>query len=429
MPEQRAPRGRQSKSTVNRASSPQPRSSPKTATSKRSRKPDTEAVFIARAAIALCRLPPGTEPMFTVPAARKLSRQVAQEFRKGLDSDWRVSEVLPEGPDRDLDNARTSSFIEISPEAVALTDAIAPFEALAFNSPIMFRISVLAKNQPKYRNMDDVPTDDYLVIWDGIEVVVQWEQSSPRATGSGGHIVFDLLKEVGKSLGYPVEILACSSSCHHKFVHGDFVTFADIGHGDEFHIHGETPVASTIHTPYSKDVPDIENIRRTFASTAGLIHTFAQAKSLLDALGYLDWRARHDSNELLSMAYENASRRRLPHVAGWLADLWRQLRSSRRRRELIASEWLALTSIDTYRATWRARNAEFHQFASNPRVSQITHLFDTGQDAVEAQDMTVVRSALQESSTRADAGRLLIATAAAAVAAVVASLITVWLTA
>lgn len=392
-------------------------------------KNEDESVFIARMAIALSHLPPGTDSLFTVPEARKIASEVSEKYRKALADDWRVAEVLDEIPlTREFDNARTETFFDVFPEADNLTDVIVPFEAMLFNEPILFRISVLAKNQPLYRSMNDVPADDYLVIWDGAQLVIQWEQDNQRASGSGGHVVFDVLADVGKTIGYPVTILACSRGCHHKFVHGDFVTFVEDEVAEEFHAHGDTPVGSTIHTPYSKDVGDIENIHRTFSQTGVLLDTFARAKSYSDAILYLDWRARRDSQDLLSVAYQQASRRRSPHLIGAAKDLWALRGARRAKRTLMAGLWLALASIDTYRVTWRQHDARFIELLGDPRITQLGALFDSGHDYVDSQDMTIVSSSLQEVATRAEGGRLFLATLAAAAAAFLAAFLTALLT-
>lgn len=383
------------------------------------------SVFVARAAVALSHLPKETTALFTVPEARALATEVSDKYRAALAKDWRVKEVLDEVPrKRDFDNARTQGFLEVSPEAENLTEAITSFEAMLFNSPILFRVSVLAKNQPRYRSMDDVPTDEYLVVWDGVQLLVQWEQDAPFATGSGGHIVFDILAEVGDSIGYPVSVLACSPACHHKFVHGDFVTFADHHASDDFHTHGETPVGHTIHTPYAKDADDVTNIRRTFSYIAGILNTFALTQSYLDAMSYLEWRSRRDAQLLLAIAYDQASMRTPPHFIGMAKDAWNLRGSRREKRKLIGGLWLALSSLDTFRVRWRLHDSHFSELVGDPAVRNLAPLFDTGRDKIERQDLTLIRASLQEVATRMEGGRLFVATLAAAAAAFLAAFLT-----
>lgn len=196
------------------------------------------SVFITRVAVCVLRLPEDAGSMFTTPEARSFAESLQGKFEKALQLDSRVAEVIAV-PAHPFDNAATDTYWEVRIEADKLTDAFARYEGLRFNRPTVFRVRVPAKNQPRYRSLDDVPADEYLVAWDGQGVVVQWEQDSPRSTGSGGHIVLSLLEELGQSIGLSVEVIACATHCHHRFVHADFVSFSGEHDHDQFEIRGD----------------------------------------------------------------------------------------------------------------------------------------------------------------------------------------------
>lgn len=371
-----------------------------------------EPIFICRIAVALLEMPRETEAMFTVPAARTLSRDVEDRFRDALAADGRVLEVIDRAtPELPSDNARIDSYIRIDSEVESLTDAIAPVPVLRLNENIYFRIRIPAKNQPKYRSRDDVPSDDYLVAWNGVVLAVQWEQQTSLGTGSGGHVVFDVLEEIGALLEHPIRIVACAPSCHHRFVHGDFVTFSSDDSPDHFHVSGETPVGSTVVTPYSKNVVDLANLERTYNSLASAVEEYAGLKVLADAIRYLEWRSRVGSRVMLRLAHDRVARRRFPHILGAVTDLW-QLRSSRREtRVLIAELWLSLVSLDSYKVNWQTRFSHFQsRFSEDTLLGELQPLLDVGHDAVLNQDLGLLRSATEEMSSRLEGRLLVIAT-------------------
>jgi hypothetical protein len=368
-------------------------------------------VFVCRVAVALLQMPPTTESMFTSPAARTLADEVESRFRDALASDGRILEVIEDKPeDLKTDNARIDSYTRINLEAKSLTEAVTPVPVLRLNSTISFRVRIPAKNQPKYRSRDDVPSDDYLVAWNGVTLAVQWEQPEPFATGSGGHVVLTILEEIGESVGYPVRIVACAPVCQHRFIHGDFVTFTSEDPPDHFHVSGETPVGSTVATPYSKNSEDRINLGRTFDALSGLVEEYGSSKVVADAIHLLEWRARVGSQEMLDLAYERVGRRRFPHILGALADTWKLRNSRRRTRELIAELWLALVSLDTYKVTWKAKNLHFEKSFSEPPFQELRTLLDVGSDVVRGQDLSLLRSATQEVSSRLEGRLLVIAT-------------------
>ncbi|MCU1598401.1 MAG: hypothetical protein JWQ47_2140 [Glaciihabitans sp.] len=408
-----------SKAVVSTRSTPT-RASTKTAVSPtaKTREKD-ESVYIARMAVALLCMPDKTEPLFTVPAARLLASEVELKFREALKGDLRVLDVLlPGDKDEDTDNATVMRYLQMDESESNIQDAVRRVPVMRLNSPIRFRVRVPAKNQPKYRSRDDVPSDDYLVWWNGIVVVVQWEMKEPRATGSGGHIVLQILEEVGSKVGHPVEIVPCSTGCHHRFIHGDFVTFAGTKAPDHFYISGETPVGKTVITPFVKPANDLTALNQASGLTETLIEYFARAKTFLDAIWFLEHRARDGSDKILEIAYARARKRRFPHLLGWTADTFALIGSRRETKALVAELWLALISIDNFKVNWRTSETSFrHQLDDTP-LAALDELFDTGRAYVESLDLDLIRSSLQEVSTRMDGRMIAIATIAGGIAGI-----------
>lgn len=389
---------------------------------------DEERIFVMRPALALIRLPGDQQPIFTMPEARELADSVCAALSTALEQDTRVSEVLEVPRGFDVDNARTHTFFEFDEDEDDLAEAVNTYQALRLNNELWFRIRVPAKNQPRYRSLDDVPADEYLVVWDGISLAVQWSQLGPRATGSGGHIVFEILEDVGRAAGYSVEILACSVGCLHRFVHADFVSFESDQLPDHFHIGGETPVGCTVVSPFKLDPDDVANLRRNYDALHGTLNQFAEAKATADSIAFMEARARGDSTEALAIAYERAARNRFPHVIKAAKDLWRLRSAGRRSRQLIAGLWLALASVDEDLGHWRTRLARLEELMDSRNLRELDDVLDPGRRMVERVDLTMVRAALQEMASRIEGRALVWATTAGAAAALAGAAVAALLT-
>lgn len=388
----------------------------------------SDRVYVMRAALAQIRLPEGQEPIFTLPAARSLATVVDASFRDALAKDARVTEVIDADADFEIDNARTYTRNRFNPDEEHLLDAVESYQVLRLNDLIWFRVRVPAKNQPRYRCMNDVPADEYLVVWDGISLGVQWLQQEPRVTGSGGHVVFDILEEVGRRAGYPVEIVACSPGCHHRFVHGDFISFDSADLPKQYKVSGPTQVGCTIVSPHRFLEDDQANLLRNFAEIHAALDDFAEAQAVADSIAFMESRARSDSTEVLQLSYLRAARTKLPNALGALRDLWRLRSSSRRIRQLIAGLWLALASVDADLAHWRARLASLEALIDARGLGELRDVLDPGRKVVEGIDLTMVRAALQEMATRLEGRALLWATTAGACAALAGAALAALLT-
>ena len=68
--------------------------------------------------------------------------------------------------------------------------------------PVRIRPRVPKKNQPLFRGEDDIPAEEYLVLWDGQTIAVAWEQSADvELPHSGGHVAEDVLRQAAQRAG------------------------------------------------------------------------------------------------------------------------------------------------------------------------------------------------------------------------------------
>jgi len=385
------------------------------------------SIFVVRAAVCVLRLPDSADSMFTTPEARDFADSVQQRVEAALQADARVTEVV-DVPTPVVDNAATDRYWEVKEDERKLTDSFNSYQGLRFNRVTVFRVRVPAKNQFRYRSLDDVPSDEYLVAWDGQNVLVQWEQDTPRSTGSGGHVVLDLLEDVGRVVEHPVVVVACAAACHHRFVHADFVTFAGDHQHPEFQVNGPAVIGRTVETPYGKAPTDLQNLRRTYRALQQPLAIYGQAKTLAALILFLEWRARADASAVLDIAYQRAHRSSFRHPLRWLRDSW-GLRGLRRESgELMAGLWLSLVTIDSRRGSWRASANRLVAALEESQMSALAPELDIQGEQIEQLDVSLLRESVAELGARLEGRQLLLATGSGAIAALAGAALAALLT-
>ncbi|MBB6564755.1 hypothetical protein HPO96_19605 [Kribbella sandramycini] len=387
-------------------------------------KPKDPSVYVCRMAVLTLRLPEAVEHSYGSPEMSKLASEADARLRKALDADARVIEVEPPG-DNGIANAATYYFTSTDQEQSDLAEATGGYQVLRLDGILYFRVRVPIKNQPLYRNISDVPTDEYLVAWDGISLAVQWRQDKLSPTGSGGHVVFDVLKDVAAEAGYTAENIACTASCLHEFVHAELVTVAD-SPPDQLRTIGRTTIGPVCILPFSMQGTDLENLQRIERMVSYSLNYYARGRNREDAIHFLEQRARDDAAEVLYLSYERAARRRWPNPAV-LLDLWR-LRGSRfRTRKLLAGLWLALALVDSHRRNW----AEADEFLAETIADNGLELLADSLEidrGVKDLDLSIVRSTIERTATHLESRLVVLATFAGAVAALAGAGLTVLLT-
>lgn len=377
-------------------------------------------IFVCRVAIAAVRVDGVEASRTAAPRLREFSATVEEKLRESLGKDPRVSEVIPLSKAWEVDNAVTLAFFEERAESDSLLDSFERYSAIRLNDPIEFTVRVPVKNQPLYRSMKDVPSDEYNVVWDGITAFVQWRQASPGATGSGGHVVLDVLVDAGDTAGFETKIVPCSPGCLHKFVHADFVTFEEkCAESENAHSHGSVVVGTSVSLPFDAIFDDPRrNLRQTYSLLVGVFQNFAEASTRATEIGFLEGRIRTDTEILLTIAYLRAERRAFPHVIGWVSDAWSLRGSSRESRRLTAGVWLALAAVESGLHMWNRSSERLAELIQEGHMTAISDVFDISESAIEKIDLSSARDAVAEISSRREGRMLIWATAAGAAAAV-----------
>lgn len=380
---------------------------------------DNGPMLVCRAAVVVLRAAGEHVARLPIPEIREHSADVEIQLRQALDADPRVAEVLPAAGKQDVDNAKAVQFFEGDEGQRDFTKSFSRYLALRLNAPIEFVVRVPRKNQPKYRSMDDVPSDEYRVIWDGIVALVLWRQESRAATGSGGHVVLDILEDAGELSGWGIDVLACAPGCLHRFMHADFVLFeTPCKDRADTHSHGEVYVGKSVILPIAADLENLtSSLRRVFSLLDSTFALFAEVRSRADGVEFLEWRIHAYCAELLTIQYMRASRRSMARPWQWVADTWR-LRGSRRTvREDVSAAWLALATIQAEIDVWQRLSSILDRRKVEAGLEEIDEVLDVGQSAIRGLDLTLARELVTEVSNRRDGKMLLIATGAGAVAA------------
>jgi hypothetical protein len=81
-------------------------------------------------------------------------------------------------------------------------------------------LDVPDKNQPKVFETDRIPSESYLALWNGVTLLIGWEQTARDYVGSsGGHVVESVLEEATERLDANILVQACNPDCTYVFLH------------------------------------------------------------------------------------------------------------------------------------------------------------------------------------------------------------------
>lgn len=380
------------------------------------------ALSICRIALAVLRLPADAEHMAPSPASSALSQDIDTALRAALNADHRVTEVLPEREGAlSVDNAKTINFHERGLGNDELVDD-AGYRGFRLGRRLMFRVRVPVKNQPTYRGRDDVPVDTYLAAWNGVMLIVQWDQDSNAATASGGHVVLDVLRDVVASAGQMLELIPCSHGCFHGFLHVDVLCWDGPRHPTDFTLIESADAMRGIVAPFSRMNDDIDNVVEVFDRLYSTFEKYACAKTVGDRIVDLEDQASGDSAVLMAINYKHASRAGLPRPRAF-TDAWRLIGSRKYSRKLIARMWLAVALIERQERYWRQLESRFRSSLEKNDLQAFGEDFDVHSDEIRSLDLALVKTTLNDMGTRFDNRSIVWATALGAAAGIAGAVV------
>lgn len=304
----------------------------------------------------------------------------------------------------------------------SVVEASDAFFGFHFNSPLFIEIKVPVKNQPRHHGADDVPSEDYLVCWDGVTAAVAWKQTGNRLPLSGGHVVFSVLNEALLKTGTELYGQACSPHCRNLFFHSIAVLQGSGNHGDDTcYERSEEHRGVDVLLPSADDLEDA--LTWLMLDSGGTASNFAEFKN--------KGRRLLDLHELAEQATAQVLALQLSEMSAAARGPWSKLRNIRRTikrkqqtRLLLAKAWLCLAHVETLRRQWSDNRADL----GDPDNKEFVSLFladDFARDEprIDLLDPETIRSALDSVSVQLGTRSVVVATVLGGLAGAVAGFV------
>lgn len=303
--------------------------------------------------------------------------------------------------------------------------------AVRFSDPLIIELRVPLKNQPVINGDADVPTDHYWVAWDGVTAIVLWEVDEPDriyAPRSAGHIIHDVLRTAAEDAGYELMQQACSTDCHNMFAHRDIRLVQVPGHGGIVSglVAGDDVGPANAVIECNGDAPEL--LRRLWETVEAATGEFALFKNYARRLFAVEDLANEFVTDLLTRDYAAIVHKRLSRIRRVGVRLKalriRKSKAGRSIDELIAALWLLMASKETLIGLVASKRRSFNIRAAK-EDTEVLYVADRREDEhrLEILDLTFVRAAIEQKSSRLDNRIIAVATACGALAAVVGALI------
>lgn len=371
---------------------------------------------------------------------KESNETVYRKLEEAIRADSRVTE-LPVPEFRAVWTRTWTSFPagdRSAPEA--LLSGSDHFHPLEITDPIAFEVHVPTKNQPVILEADDVPTDTYWAVWDGITLVVLWkrEATSRRPPRSAGHVVEDIIRQAASSIGARMVVQACSAGCTNMFAHRSLRIdqFGSLAGGKaSIRYDGSHSRIVGIHLHF--DGAPLDVAKAIYSRIENPCTAFARFKNTSRRIIDIETLLRNLVDELLVIDFERLQRTNanlFKRAGQGLKSAWRITRGgqseSRRAQEITGSIWIAMSRIEALRRDWLQLR---RRFTDNAALEDRDVLFDIDRKddelAVPAIDIGFARAAVEHRSARRDSRVIGWATLGGGIAGAAAAIATAALTA
>ncbi|WP_159576526.1 hypothetical protein [Microbacterium sp. 8M] len=356
--------------------------------------------------------------------SKKSRRVFHEEIVQAIRSDSRVTEVA----DSEFKAVWTRTWTSFPPGADSNRDQLLSgsdhFHPLELSEPVAFAVHVPIKNQPVILDADDVPTDQYWAVWDGLTLVVIWKRQpeSRRPPRSAGHVVEEIIRAAAERTGARLVVQACSPGCTNMFAHRSLrIDQFREQDGPSMKLEGSHPrvVSVRLH----RDGEPMNVATTLYERIEDPCGHFARLKNLSRRIIDIEGDLRQLVDELLAMDYARLARSK----KGWRARASYQLHAAwhwfrgegagRETQELIGSIWIAMARIERLRRDWLQQQRRFSD-AATLYGRQVLFDIDRIDDevAVSAMDTGFAKAAVEHKSARRDSKVIVWATVGGGVA-------------
>ncbi|MFJ9544348.1 hypothetical protein ACIRPX_45095 [Streptomyces sp. NPDC101225] len=293
-----------------------------------------------------------------------------------------------------------------------------PVSALRMSRPIVMKIVVPAKNQPKNQGADDIPTDTYWASWDGILVVVTWKHEQDTIPRSGGHVVLPILRDAAEKARMEVYNQPCSPGCKNVFTHSILKVVEDTSlNEEEFTLEGNV---GTLRIPARSSAKVVNRV--TFMKLRSSGGTFARLKNVgrqildLESSAWVNLECLLDAYKSRIEAGSTPWWRLSGLRARWNVRGWRRL-----IRDHSARIWARITSAEHLAREWSEGKRRFEENVTEDGVGAILRPdFATDELALTRLDMSRLESLSNQVESRLDNRVLALATAGGAISGAIA---------
>jgi len=281
-----------------------------------------------------------------------------------------------------------------------------------------FRIRVPKKNQPGFRGLDDIPTDEYCVTWNGGTLIVFWEQPlSKPVPAAGGHVVEDILRSAAKAAGGGIYVQACSVGCDFMFFHTTIRLIQNDGTSDwEFKPavgDGRVVLAEGTHTT----VRSASMTDSFFQAVSPSADAFAEMRNTGARIQLLENRARSELGELL-VATAQREHMATHGPVSILIRPWKTRGYGRKARETLALLWIAVANLEMLNRAWHEEKFRFTDSIS--KLIGLDLIFEVEinpeAEAVATLDLGTIQAAVAHLSGGLDTRTIVVATLVGAIA-------------
>lgn len=284
-----------------------------------------------------------------------------------------------------------------------------------FDSPVVMKVNVPRRLQGQDRGASAIPSEEYIVAWDGVELLVTWTPASTgNATGYyGGFAAIDVLRDALEKAGVKAVPQPCGPHCEYPFAHTNLL-LSQAENVDDLSLTAHKPgsVVATIPTQ-SDDITMTRFLARRLGFT---IRTFARMRGFGATVIATENRARKEVADLLMLQYEMANVSAQP----FFKSISLRIEKSdvpKKMSRLIAGLWLRLATLEQNRRKWGEVR---HIYETSTAASGFDLLFGVEYpqevNSVEGIEVDNLRSAVEQMTVRADSRGVIVATITGAIA-------------
>jgi hypothetical protein len=367
--------------------------------------------YVARTSIAFFMMPAHDSP------DRPDLNDVYDAVVQWLDKDSRVKSFEPIPSDDNVVRETVFAMARGVVEEAADDVAHSPHGHVhvgQFERPIEFKMNVAVRHQDQQFGPEAIPSEDYFVSWDGIQLLVAWPAGKEgQDTGAaGGLSAFDLLHEAMESVGLQLLVEPCGPYCDYPFAHRDLLiaqdeTIAELSVTDH--------KRSSVLVALRPDKEPLRMVSRLAHRLAPTTRAYARMRSYGATINATNASSRRDVSRLLRLQYDLAHAASLGGRTG-IGERWANRGKPNKMALITASLWLELATIEENRRRWIGAKAAFDSAGRYGEQAIFSIEYAEEVETVERVDVEDLRSVADRMSQRADSRTVGVATIGGAIA-------------